>query len=472
MKNTDHIDAFKAMLGEKAVVADDATLASHLEEWRGKFFGKTDLMLAPASAEEMEQAVRYCSDNNIKIVPQGGNTGLVGGSLPGLNGQNEILINTKRMNQILTVDHANQSITAEAGCTVAQLQVAAAEHGLLFPLSLASEGSCTVGGIISTNAGGVHVLRYGTTRTLTLGIEAVLASGETFSNLYAPKKDNTGYALDQLLIGAEGTLGIVTKATLKLVPAEVQKHTFWLAVSSPEDAIQLLAGARKASGGRISVFEIMPHVGLEFVLAHMAGSRNPLTAVAPWYLLVEAASNGVDLALEKSLEVWLEDALVSGKILDGTVATNEGQAKEFWRLRESMSEAQKHEGGSIKHDISVPLAELPVFIEQTTKLLEQEFEGCRVTPFGHVGDGNLHFNVMQPINADKEEFLACWSKVNELVHDQAMSFGGSISAEHGIGSLKKHELARTKPAAEILAMRALKKALDPKNIMNPNVLFV
>lgn len=472
MTGTDHIDTFKAMLGEKAVATDHSALAPHLEEWRGKFFGKTDLMLSPSSTEEMAKAVKYCSDNNINIVPQGGNTGLVGGSLPGLGSQNEILISTKRMNRILTVDHANQSITAEAGCTVAQIQLAAAEHGLLFPLSLASEGSCTVGGIISTNAGGVHVLRYGTARALTLGVEAVLPSGETYSNLYAPKKDNTGYALDQLLIGAEGTLGIVTKATLKLVPAEVQKHTFWLAVPSPEDAIQLLTGARKASAERISVFEIMPHAGLDFVLAHIPGTRPPLSAEAPWYLLVEAASTEIDPALEKSLQAWLEHALMSGKILDGAMATNEGQSREFWRLRESMSEAQKHEGGSIKHDISVPLAELPVFIEETTKLLEQTFEGCRVTPFGHVGDGNLHFNVMQPANANKENFLACWSKMNELVHDQTMRFGGSISAEHGIGSLKKHELARTKPAAEIAAMVALKKALDPKNIMNSNVLFI
>ena len=472
MTENRHIAAFKAIFGERSVVTDGAALAPHLEEWRGKFFGKTDLLLAPSSTEEMAKAVGYCSDHNINIVPQGGNTGLVGGSLPGLGGENEILISTKRMHRVLAVDRAGMSITAEAGCTVAQLQAAAAEHGLMFPLSLASEGSCTVGGIISTNAGGVHVLRYGTTRTLTLGLEAVLASGEIYSNLYAPKKDNTGYAMDQLFIGAEGTLGIVTKATMKLVPAEVQKHTFWLAVRSPEDAVQLLASARKASGERVSVFEIMPHAGLEFVLAHIAGTRNPLTMAAPWYLLVEAASSTVDPGLEKSLQTWLESALEAGQLLDGAVAASESQASDFWRLRESMSEAQKHEGGSIKHDISVPLANISPFIEKTTELLEQQFQDCRVTPFGHVGDGNLHFNVMQPNNADREAFLACWARMNELVHDQTMKFGGSISAEHGIGSLKKQELARTKPATEISAMAAVKKALDPKNIMNPNVLFI
>jgi len=472
MTDTKHIEAFKAILGKKAVITEPETLKPHLEEWRGKFFGQTDVMLMPPNSDTLAKAVKYCSDHDIKIVPQGGNTGLVGGSLPGLGNDNEILINTSRMSRVLHVDSHNMSITAEAGCTVAQLQAAAAEHALLFPLSLASEGSCTVGGIISTNAGGVHVLRYGTTRTLTLGLEAVLPSGKTYSNLNAPKKDNTGYALDQLLIGAEGTLGIITKATLKLTPAEIQKHTFWLAVNSPKRAVQLLGEARRASSDRVSVFEIMPQAGLEFVLKHIAGTRNPLTNEAPWYLLVEVASGTFDTGLERSMLAWLESAIEAGSILDGAMATSESQSKAFWRLRESISEAQKHEGGSIKHDISVPLAMLPEFIVETTYMLEQRFPACRVTPFGHVGDGNLHFNVMQPQDAKKELFLANWDAMNRLVHDQTMKFGGSISAEHGIGSLKKSELARTKPAAEIKAMQAIKNALDPKNIMNPNVLFL
>jgi FAD/FMN-containing dehydrogenase len=466
-----HIAAFKAMLGNKGVITSPDQLAPHLEEWRGKFFGKTDVMLAPASTAEMATAVAYCAVHKIAIVPQGGNSGLVGGSLPGLGKYAEILISTKRMNHIPKVDIANMSITAEAGGTVVALQQAAAEHGLLFPLSLASQGSCTVGGIISTNAGGVHVMRYGTTRALTLGIEAVLPNGEIYSGLKALRKDNTGYALDQLLIGAEGTLGIVTKATFKLVPAEVQKHTLWLAVDSPADAVALLSSARAATGERVSVFEIMPHTGLEFVLAHIPGTRNPLAAPSPWYILMEVATCSPDEMLTRSLTTWLGTLLEQGIISDGAVASSQAQAADFWRLRESMSEAQKQEGGSIKHDIAVPVSHIPAFLEETTQLLEKQYPGCRVTPFGHVGDGNLHYNVMQAAGADTGAFLAQWEDMNRLVHDQVAKFSGSISAEHGIGSLKKSELARIKPAAELEAMRQIKAALDPANIMNPNVLF-
>jgi len=471
MTAAQHIKALTSLLGDKSVVIDAGILASHLEEWRGKFHGHTDLMLTPSSTADTAKAVSYCADNDIKIVPQGGNTGLVGGSLPGLGSYKEILISMKRMNRVLEVDAANMSITAEAGCTVAALQQAAAEKGLLFPLSLASEGSCTVGGIISTNAGGMHVLRYGTTRALTLGIEAALPSGEIYQGLNALRKDNTGYALEQLLVGAEGTLGVITKATFKLVPAEIQKHTLWLAAKDPAGAVSLLAEARKATGERVSVFEIMPHAGLEFVLEHIAGTRSPLEAPSPWYILMEVASCTTDPSLAIALESWLHTALETGQITDGAMATTKQQATDFWRLRESMSEAQKHEGGSIKHDISVPVSSIPAFIKETTLLLEQQFAGCRVTPFGHVGDGNLHFNVMQPAGANTENFLAYWEAMNILVHDQVVKFGGSISAEHGIGSLKKQEQERTKPVAEITAMQAIKNALDPKNIMNPNVLF-
>jgi len=471
MTHKKHIEAFKALLGPKAVVTDKGTLAPHLEEWRGKFFGKTSLMLAPATVEELSEAVRYCLAHKIKIVPQGGNTGLVGGSLPGLANHSEILISSKRMARILALDTDDMSITAEAGCTVSALQQAAAEKGLLFPLSLASEGSCTVGGILSTNAGGVHVMRYGNTRALTLGLEAVLPSGEVFDGLKTLRKDNSGYALEQLLIGAEGTLGIISKATFKLAPAEVQRSTMWLAVDEPKTAVALLNSARKATGERVSVFEILPHQGLEFVLEYIEGTRNPLDSAAPWYVLMEVASSATDPALEATLETWLESELGAGRILDGALAASTAQANAFWKLRESMSEAQKHEGGSIKHDISVPVSQIPAFIAETTPMLEKAFPGCRVTPFGHVGDGNLHYNVMQPQDGDKETFLAHWEAMNLMVHDQIVKYGGSISAEHGIGSLKKAELARTKPATELAAMRAIKKALDPEGIMNPNVLF-
>ncbi len=472
MISKEHIEALAALLGDKALVTSPEMLAPHLEEWRGKFFGKTSLMLTPQTTDDMAAAITYCADHNIKIVPQGGNTGLVGGSLPGLGAYQEILISTKCMRQVLGVDVAHMSITAEAGCTVAALQQAAAEHGLMFPLSLASEGSCTVGGIIATNAGGVHVLRYGTTRALTLGLEAVLPSGDIYSGLKALKKDNTGYDLSQLLIGAEGTLGIITKATFKLVPAEVQKHTLWLAVKSPQCAVSLLASARIITGERVSAFEIMPHTGLDFILDHIPGTRSPLATTAPWYVLTEIACSVDDPALTANLESWLMDTMEAGQILDGALAASQSQASDFWRLRESMSQAQKLEGGSIKHDISVPVSSIADFISETTTMLEARFPGCRVTPFGHVGDGNLHFNVMQPKDGDRAAFLATWEDMTHLVHDQAIKFGGSISAEHGIGSLKKAELARTKNKADLDTMRRIKKALDPNNIMNPNVLFV
>jgi len=472
MISQDHIAALSALLGPKGAITAPEALAPHLSEWRGKFFGQTPLMIAPENTAEAAKAIAYCHQNQIALVPQGGNTGLVGGGLPGLGAQQEILISSKRMNRILEVDAANYSVTAEAGCTVTVLQGAAAEAGLLFPLSLASEGSCTAGGIISTNAGGVHVMRYGNTRALTLGLEAVLPTGEIYSGLKKLRKDNSGYALEQLLIGAEGTLGFVSKATFKLYPAEVQKHTLWLAVDSPADALALLASAREASGDRVSVFEIMPHAGLEFVLAHIPGTRNPLTQKSLWYLLVEIAANRIDASLGPETEHWLMAMMDSGMIKDGAIAMSAAQAADFWRLRESMSEAQKHVGGSIKHDISVPTSSLPAFTEEASSMLEARYSGCRVTPFGHLGDGNLHFNVMQPEGADREKFLALWPEMNQLVHDLVVQYGGSISAEHGIGSLKKHELARTKTPAELAAMKAIKQALDPHAIMNPNVLFV
>lgn len=471
MTRPEHISSFTSMLGPKGVVTDQEALASHLREWRDKYFGKTQVMLAPATGKEVAAVVSYCNEQDIKIVPQGGNTGLVGGSLPGLGAFDEILLSTKRMHGNPKVDAANLSITAPAGTTVAELQQAAAEQGLLFPLSLASEGSCTVGGIVSTNAGGVHVLRYGTTRDLTLGVEAVLPNGENYNGLSGLRKDNTGYALDQLFIGAEGTLGVVTQATFRLFPAEVQKHTLWLAVASPADAVELLSKAQIATGSRVSVFEILPHIGLSFVLRHIPGTRNPLADEWPWYVLIEVASSCIDKGLITSLEQWLEDMMGEALIQDGAIASSSTQADEFWKLRESMSEAQKHEGRSIKHDISVPVSNIAEFMEQTTPLLEARLPGCRVTPFGHVGDGNLHYNVMQPIGADPDSFMETWEEMQELVHDQVMKFGGSISAEHGIGSLKKYELARTADPVELAAMRQVKQALDPKNIMNPNVLF-
>ncbi len=462
-----HIDAFTTILGPKGAITNQEVIYPHVREWRDKFVGKTSVLLTPSSTEEMQQVVAYCAEHTIHIVPQGGNTGLVGGGIPGLEGRNEVLISTKRLNKHIQVTAEDFSITVSAGVSVAEIQQAAAERGLLFPLSLASEGSCTAGGIVSTNAGGVHVIRYGTARALTLGLEAVLPNGELFSDLSSLRKDNTGYALDQLLIGAEGTLGIITKVTFKLYPAEVQKHTFWLGVSSPSAALSLLSSARKASGDRVSVFEILPHLGLEFVLTHIEGTTNPLETKCPWYILMEVATSAADVTLSNAMDEWTENALAQGLITDGAIAQSELQAQAFWKLRESMSEAQKHVGGSIKHDISIPVSSIPSFIDEAYNLLEESFPDCRPTPFGHLGDGNLHFNIMQPEGADKSEYLAMWQDMNLLIHDLIIAYGGSISAEHGIGVLKREELSRTKPKSDLKIMHAIKQAIDPKGIMNP-----
>ncbi len=466
-----HIDALSNMFGPKGSTTDQNVIAPHLEEWRSKYFGKTQIMLLPSTTEEVAKAVTYCNTHNIAIVPQGGNTGLVGGSLPGLADRDEILISTKRLNKLIKIDAADYSLTADAGCTIAELQQAAAQVDLLFPLSLASEGSCTVGGVVSTNAGGVHVVRYGTVRSLTAGLEAVLPNGDIYSGLSSLRKDNTGYALDQLLVGAEGTLGIITKATFRLFPAERQKHTFWLGVETPATALKLLAEAREITGDRVSVFEFMPHIGLELVLKHIPATVSPLTGDHPWYILLEVATSANDKHLNEQLDTWISSAFERNLIRDGAAAQSHSQAASFWRLRESMSEAQKLEGGSIKHDISVPVSNVPAFLEEATTVIVNAYPDCRPTPFGHLGDGNIHFNIMQPKAADKAEFLAHWDHMNQMVHDIVGHYGGSISAEHGIGSMKRAELKRTKQATTLMAMKAIKKALDPNNIMNPGVLF-
>ncbi|MCJ9429117.1 FAD-binding oxidoreductase [Kordiimonas marina] len=466
-----HIDVLIELAGAGGSTTDPAEIAPHLHEWRDKFNGRTPLMLMPSDTETLSRLVSYCHKHRIAIVPQGGNTGLVGGGIPGLEGRDEVLVSLKRMTRILDVDAQDFSITAEAGAPVATLQAAAADADRLFPLSLASEGSCTVGGVISTNAGGVHVLRYGTTRALLMGLEAVLPTGAVVNSLSSLRKDNTGYNLAQLLAGAEGTLGIVTKATFRLYPPERQKHTCWLAVESPAAALSLLASLREATGDRVSAFELMPRVGLEMVFRHIPNTRDPLTAPYPWYVLTDVATSREDPGLAAALDAWLEARLEDGAILDGAIAGTVAQAQDFWRVRESMSEAQKHEGGSIKHDVSVPVSRVPAFLTRATEAIEQTYPGARVTPFGHLGDGNIHFNVMQPKDGDKQAFLNEWEGMNRLVHDIVTDMKGSISAEHGIGTLKRGELARLKGQHDLDAMRAIKAALDPHNIMNPGALF-
>lgn len=466
-----HLDVLTELAGPNGATTDPDIIAPHLREWRDKFQGKTPLMLMPNNAETAAKIIKYCNKHCISLVPQGGNTGLVGGNTPGLKGRNEILISTKRLRNKIEVNPVDFSITADAGFSVAELQTAAANFDLLFPLSLASEGSCTVGGIVSTNAGGVHVIRYGTTRALTLGLEMVLPNGDIVDELSSLRKDNTGYNLSQLFIGAEGTLGFVSRATFKLAPPERHIISCWLAVKSPTDALSLLNSLKEACGERVSAFELMPQFGLDLVLRHIPNTIDPLGGTYPWYVLTDIATSKKDTALEKSVSDWLEVNLESGLIEDGAIATSLAQRQSFWHLRESMSEAQKHEGGSIKHDIAVSVSQVPAFLQTAGDAILSKFPGSRLTAFGHLGDGNIHFNVMQPEGANRDHFLANWSEMNKLVHDIVMSFNGSISAEHGIGSLKASELERVKPKANLKAMHAIKSALDPKNIMNPGVLI-
>ncbi|UTW56743.1 FAD-binding oxidoreductase [Kordiimonas sp. SCSIO 12610] len=468
-----HIHAFYAMLDSKSVSTDQEEIEPHLHEWRDKFKGSSNLLLKPSSVQDVSRIVKYCNEHSLAIVPQGGNTGLVGGGIAGLESKRaEIILSTKRIKNHIAVDDRDYSITADAGYTVAELETEATRFSRHFPLSLASEGSCTLGGIISTNAGGVHVVRYGTTRDLILGIEAVLPNGEIFSDLSTLRKDNTGYDLKQLLIGAEGTLGIITKASMKLVPVENNITTAWIAVQSAENALDILSRVKEGFSETLSAFEIMPLSGINMVLEHIEGTRPVLEGNHPWYILLELGTSSENTPLQTMLENKLADFIDAGLVEDAVIAKSISERADFWKLRESMSEAQKHEGGSIKHDISVPVAKVPEFLNIANEAISKHFPDARPTPFGHLGDGNLHYNIMQPKDADKATFLGEWQRMNEIVHDITVSFGGSISAEHGIGTLKKGELSRLKPATEIAAMRAIKQALDPNNIMNPGALFI
>lgn len=466
-----HIDALSAITGPKGAITNGDELKPYITEWRDKFIGQTPLMVCPATTEEAASVVRYCNEHKIAIVPQGGNTGLVGGGIPGLDGADEILLSTRRMRTNITVDASAYTLVADAGVTVEELQRAATEQERLFALSLASEGSCTAGGVASTNAGGMHVIRYGTARDMILGIEAVLPNGEIVADLSGLKKDNTGYPVSRMLVGAEGTLGLITKVCFRLFPKERAHATAWLAVPHPRAALELLALARDVCEDQVSVFELMHNEALDFVYQHIPGARDPLPGQHPWTALIETASSAAEGDVDGRMATLLERALALGVVTDGALAQSLEQRASFWKLREAISEAQKLEGGSIKHDISVPLGSIAAFIEEATEALLSAYPGCRVTPFGHLGDGNLHFNVMQPTGGDKNAFLDCWEAMNRMVHDFVLKHGGSISAEHGIGVLKKEELARVKPKTSLDLMRAVKKSLDPKNIMNPRCLF-
>jgi FAD/FMN-containing dehydrogenase len=461
--NTDTLTRLKEIAGRRGYSEDASVIAPHLEEWRSKYKGTSPLMLQPDSTQQVSKILAICHETTTALVPQGGNTGLVGGQIP-FNG--EILLSLERLHQIRSIDVENQSISVEAGVVLETAQRAAREKGLLFPLSLAAEGSATIGGNLSTNAGGVNVLRYGMMRDLVLGLEVVLADGRILNLMTALRKNNTGYDLKQIFIGAEGTLGIITAAILKLFPEPKTRATVFVAISSPAAAVRLLAKMRSDSGGQISAFELIPRIGLELVVRHIAGARDPLSKPSPWYVLVEASS-ATQFDLEAAIERSLASAGEKGLVSDAVLAKSESQRTALWSLRENLSEAQKREGPSIKHDVSVPVSAIPEFLERATAAVLAGVPNARAVSFGHIGDGNIHFNFSAPIGVDGAVFLARWEEIQRIVHDIVHEFGGSISAEHGIGVQKRDQLVLYKSAVEMDLMRALKRTLDPKNILNP-----
>lgn len=459
------IEALAGIVGARNVISDPDAMVPYLKEWRDLFRGKAQAVVRPGSVAEVSAVMRWASENGATVVPQGGNTGLVGGQIPIAEGR-EIILSLQRLDKVRSVDPAGDTMTVEAGVSLQRAQEAAEAAGRLFPLSLASEGSCTVGGNLSTNAGGTAVIAYGNARELCLGLEVVLADGRIWNGLRQLRKDNTGYDLKNLFIGSEGTLGIITAAVLKLFPLPAARATAFLAVPDPVAALALLNKAKASAGGTLTTFEIMPRIGLDFVVRHASGARDPLSEPSPWYVLMEVSAQA-ETGLSDAVEAFLGEALEEGLVTDAVLAGSLGQRADLWKLREMLSEVQTHEGGSIKHDVSVPIQATPEFLKRAIAAVEALVPGCRPVPFGHLGDGNIHFNVSQPVGADKAAYLAGWSAMNEAVHAIVTELKGSISAEHGIGRLKRSLLPGVKDPVELDLMRTVKAALDPKGLLNP-----
>ena len=464
------VQALEQVVGQAGLIQDAERMQSYLSDWRNAYRGNAALVVRPACTAEVAEVVRLCREAGVSLVPQGGNTGLCGGSIPDASGT-QVVLSLTRMTAIRAIDPANETITVEAGVILKRLQEAAAEVGRLFPLSLGAEGSCTVGGNLATNAGGTAVLRYGNMRDLTLGLEVVLADGRIWEGLRGLRKDNTGYDLKHLFIGSEGTLGIITAAVLKMFPAVRSLTTAWVALASPQAAVDLIGRMRTLCGDRLTGFELMSRQSVEFVLRHVSGCNDPFNDVHPWYVLIELSDTLVDSPLAQMLESGLGEALEQGDALDAVVASNETQVAALWALREGISEAQNHEGPSLKHDISVPVSSIPAFIEATDRKLLEHFPGVRIVAYGHVGDGNLHYNISKPVGAEDAPFKAQAEAIMHVIYDATVAFAGSISAEHGLGQAKRDAAQRYKSPLELELMRTLKQALDPAGLMNPGKLL-
>ncbi len=462
-----HHAFFAQLIGCAYCLSETRDIEKYCQEPRDKFHGRTWLVLRPANTQEISQIMTYAYDHDLSIVPQGGNTGLVGGQIPDQTG-GQILLSCERLSEIRSIDPNSNVVIVEAGVVLEQLQKAAEAVRRFFPLSLGAQGSCQIGGNLSTNAGGTGVLAYGNMRDLALGLEVVLPDGRIWNGLRSLRKDNTGYDLKHLFIGAEGTLGIITAASLKLYPAPVSQQVAFAGVDSPHHALDLFNLAQSHAGSILTGFELIPRLGMEFVFKHLDGARDPLSNPHAWYCLLELSANSPALDSGALIEAILTEAFEIGLVEDAALAQNHQQGQDFWRLRHGMSEVQKGEGGSIKHDISVPVSQIPAFLERAIPACIDAIPGCRPVPFGHMGDGNLHFNITQPVNADKAKFLAHWEEINEMVHAIVSEMGGSISAEHGIGTLKRDLLPGVKDPIELQLMRQIKDLLDPKGLMNPN----
>ena len=461
------LENLTAVVGDSGVITDPGDLAPYLKDERGLLESNCAVVIRPSSTSEIAEVVKLCAGAKLPIVPLGGNTGLVGGGIA----EGGIILSTERLTKIIDVDPLNHTMTVEAGCILADIQAAAEEVDCLFPLSLGAEGSCRIGGNLSTNAGGVNVLRYGNTRELVLGLEAVLPDGQVLDRLSALRKDNTGYDLKQLFIGGEGTLGIITKAVLKLFPRPRSSVTLMAAVDGLENILLLFDRTRALCGDRLTAFELIPRLGVELGVAHIHGLTDPFGDAHSHYALIQLTSPRDNDDLRGEIETVLETAFEAGIVADAVFAESEAQAAQLWKIREEIPAAQSREGGSIKHDVSVPVSRTVEFIVEATARVTETMSGIRVCAFGHIGDGNIHFNLTQPVGMDKVAFIARWADFNRIVHDIVVDMNGSISAEHGIGLIKRDELAHYGSEVEIDLMRKIKTALDPDQLMNPGKIF-
>jgi FAD/FMN-containing dehydrogenase len=466
MSLAERLRAFVDIVGEANALTSAHDIKPYLTENRGLYHGASPLVLKPGSTQEVSAILKLASETGTSIVPVSGRTGLVGGQVPREDGH-DVLLSLERMNRIREVDPVADVIVADGGAILADVQKAAEAHDRLFPLSLGSEGSCRIGGNLATNAGGTAVLAYGNMRQLCLGLEVVLPTGEIWDGLRRLKKDNSGYDLRDLFIGAEGTLGVITGAVLKMVPRPRGRQVAYVGLASPNAALALFEKASQRCGSALTGFELMPRIGIEFTTKHIPGVRDPLASIHPWYALVDISTSDSAEAADTMMHELLAEAHEAGLVSDAAIASSIAQQDAFWHLRESMSEAQRPEGGSIKHDVSVPISRIPAFLAEADAAVHALMPDARICAFGHLGDGNIHYNISQPVGADKAAFIARWREVNAVVHAVVHKHTGSISAEHGVGQLKRDELAASRPAIETELMRRIKQAFDPAGIMNP-----